>query len=228
MAIEREKILDAAFSLLDEAGLDRFTTRRLAERLGVQQPALYWHFAGKAALLDALNHEMLLRFHGRRVPRPDERWDECTLAYARGFPRATRRVGSGPLGNTGPRPTVADVAVYERLVELYVAAGFAAREALAIALSVTRYVVGYVLEEQNERERAETEPDAVGDPLQEVAAFPLLAEAMRPLMRGTDIDTEAVFERGLAYLLTGIRLTLAAKAKPASGNGSKAKRRSAR
>ena len=49
MAIEREKILDAALMLINEVGLDKFTTRRLAERLGVQQPALYWHFRSKSA-----------------------------------------------------------------------------------------------------------------------------------------------------------------------------------
>lgn len=66
MAIEREKILDVALDLLNEVGLDQFSTRRLAERLGVQQPALYWHFKNKSTLLDALNGEMLARFHDNR------------------------------------------------------------------------------------------------------------------------------------------------------------------
>ncbi len=41
MATEREDLLDAVLALLNEVGLDQFSTRRLAERLGVQQPAHY-------------------------------------------------------------------------------------------------------------------------------------------------------------------------------------------
>ena len=211
MAIEREKILDAALALLNEVGLDQFSTRRLAERLGVQQPALYWHFASKSALLDALSHEILVRFHARRVPRPRERWDAFTLANARSFRRALLSVRDGARVNAGTRPTDTDFADYERQLELYVAAGFTAREALSIAISITRYVVGYVLEEQDERDRAETEPELAGDPLHEVAAFPILAEAMQPLIRDGNINTEAVFEGGLAYMLAGMRLNLEAK-----------------
>ena len=72
MALQREEILEAALALLNEVGLDQFSTRRLAERLGVQQPALYWHFRNKSALLDALNGEMLARFHDNRLPAPGE------------------------------------------------------------------------------------------------------------------------------------------------------------
>jgi TetR/AcrR family tetracycline transcriptional repressor len=211
MAIERENILDAALALLNEVGLDQFSTRRLAEKLGVQQPALYWHFRSKSALLDALNHEMLVRFHDRRLPRPGERWDDFTLANARSFRRALLAVRDGARINAGTRPTETDFADYEAQLRLYVDAGFTSREALAIAISITRYVVGYVLEEQGERERSEEEPDWTGDPLQEVSAFPLLAEAMAPLVRGRTIDTEAVFEGGLAYMLAGMRLSHAQK-----------------
>jgi len=41
-----------ALKLLDEVGLDGLTLRRLAAELGVQAPALYWHFANKRELLD--------------------------------------------------------------------------------------------------------------------------------------------------------------------------------
>ena len=53
MKIDRARIVDEALQLLNEIGMDEFTTRELARRLGVRQPALYWHFASKRALLDA-------------------------------------------------------------------------------------------------------------------------------------------------------------------------------
>ncbi len=42
--LDRETVIQAALELLNEVGVDNLTTRKLAERLKVQQPALYWHF----------------------------------------------------------------------------------------------------------------------------------------------------------------------------------------
>ncbi|MBZ8143936.1 TetR family transcriptional regulator, partial [Rubrivivax gelatinosus] len=50
--LHRDDVLRAALGLLNEVGIDALTTRRLAERLGVQSPTLYWHFESRAALLD--------------------------------------------------------------------------------------------------------------------------------------------------------------------------------
>lgn len=47
-----EVITQAAVALLDEVGLAELSTRRLAAKLGVQSPTLYWHVKDKAALLD--------------------------------------------------------------------------------------------------------------------------------------------------------------------------------
>ncbi|MEO6015448.1 MAG: TetR/AcrR family transcriptional regulator C-terminal domain-containing protein [Devosia sp.] len=212
MAIERETILDATLALLNEVGLDQFSTRRLAERLGVQQPALYWHFRNKSALLDAVNEEMLSRYLDHRYPSPGESWDNFTFANARSFRRALLAVRNGARINAGTRPTAQQFADAERQLSLYVAAGFSAQEALNIAIAVTRYVVGFVLEEQDERDRAEDEPNlADGDPLREVAPYPILSAALGPLLSSGSINTEGVFEGGLAYMVAGIRASLASK-----------------
>src|SRR5690606_21556143 len=50
-SLSRERIVAAAFLQLVEEGLDRLSMRRLATRLGVQAPALYWHVGDKAELL---------------------------------------------------------------------------------------------------------------------------------------------------------------------------------
>ncbi len=52
--LDKGTVIAAALELLNEVGMDNLTTRKLAERLKVQQPALYWHFQNKRALLDAL------------------------------------------------------------------------------------------------------------------------------------------------------------------------------
>ncbi len=47
--LQPNTVIRAALDLLNEVGVDGLTTRKLAERLGVQQPALYWHFRNKGA-----------------------------------------------------------------------------------------------------------------------------------------------------------------------------------
>ncbi len=50
----QQEILSVAVELLRDEGLGGFTTRRLAERIGFSEAALYRHFANKEELLIAL------------------------------------------------------------------------------------------------------------------------------------------------------------------------------
>jgi len=50
-ASPREQILDAAAALFAERGFAATTTRLIAERVGIRQASLYYHFAGKDELL---------------------------------------------------------------------------------------------------------------------------------------------------------------------------------
>ena len=50
----RKRIIDAATALLQEAGYDGFSLRKLAERLGLTAAAIYIHFTDKDALLRAV------------------------------------------------------------------------------------------------------------------------------------------------------------------------------
>jgi TetR/AcrR family transcriptional regulator, tetracycline repressor protein len=209
MALDKTEIIEAALALLNEVGIDHLTTRKLAERLGVQQPALYWHFRSKSALLDAVNEAMITRFHVHRVPAPGEPWDEFTIANARSIRLALLAVRDGARLNAGTRPTTRQFADAEKWLEICVAAGFTAPEALTISMSVARYVVGFVLEEQGEREREIEEADAAQSPISDLGPFPLLLQAVEPLFTGEGtINTEGAFETGLGFLMTGIRASL--------------------
>ncbi|MGO9488889.1 MAG: TetR family transcriptional regulator, partial [Solirubrobacteraceae bacterium] len=52
--LSRARVLKAALALADEAGLEAFSMRRLAQELGVVPMALYKHVANKEELLDAI------------------------------------------------------------------------------------------------------------------------------------------------------------------------------
>ncbi|WP_421404635.1 TetR/AcrR family transcriptional regulator C-terminal domain-containing protein [Agrobacterium fabrum] len=212
MAIGRDRIVDEALLLLNEVGIDKLSTRKLAERLGVQQPALYWHFRNKSELLDAINSEMLLRYHDDRLPKPGQDWVAFTLANARSIRKTLLTVRDGARLTAGTRPSVAEFADVESVLQLYVETGFSAEEAFGIAICVTRYVVGYVLEEQGERERDRMDQNSPNtDLMAELAPFPLLAKALEnfPIIR--TVNTEAVFESGLSYLLAGMKEKLREK-----------------
>jgi TetR/AcrR family tetracycline transcriptional repressor len=206
MSIEREKILEEALILLNEVGLDKFTTRKLAERLGVQQPALYWHFRSKNDLLDAMNSRILARYHATRVPRRGEAWDQFTLTKARQFRKALLAVRDGARVNAGTRPGNDEFAEFEQQLTLYADAGFSPELALHASIAVARYVLGFVLEEQGERERI----DEAGahDPMDALAAFPLLSSGVKSLIVKGSINTDSAFETGLGYLVEGMRLSL--------------------
>lgn len=56
--ISEEKILEASWELLKEDGLEKFSLRRLADRLGIQAPSLYWYFKSKQDLYQRLANQV--------------------------------------------------------------------------------------------------------------------------------------------------------------------------
>lgn len=58
-ALNRGDLVVRALSLADDHGLDAVTIRRLAEEFGVTPMAMYWHFAAKDDLLDAMGDRII-------------------------------------------------------------------------------------------------------------------------------------------------------------------------
>ncbi len=61
----RERILRESSLLIAERGYHATTTRQIAERVGIQQPSLFHHFASKAAIVSELlawDHDQTLPF----------------------------------------------------------------------------------------------------------------------------------------------------------------------
>lgn len=59
MTLNRDRILSAAFGILDEYGLGDLSMRRLARTLDVAPGALYWHFPSKQELLGGIADRIL-------------------------------------------------------------------------------------------------------------------------------------------------------------------------
>jgi AcrR family transcriptional regulator len=78
-------------ALIDADGLDGVTLRKLAQRLGVQAPTLYWHLPNKAALVTVLAEEILEQeFPAAALvpPGPDQGWQDWLSVLAQRLRRA--------------------------------------------------------------------------------------------------------------------------------------------
>ncbi len=56
--ISEERILEASWELLGEEGIEKFSMRRLADRVGIQAPSLYWYFKSKQNLYQGLANQI--------------------------------------------------------------------------------------------------------------------------------------------------------------------------
>ncbi|MER6948051.1 TetR/AcrR family transcriptional regulator C-terminal domain-containing protein [Nonomuraea sp. NPDC000554] len=204
MALERGTIVAAALRLLDEVGLDGLTLRRLATDLGVQAPALYWHFKNKQELLDAMAAAMSSA-HPRRRPLDDPaRWREWIADYARGERAMLNSHRDGARLAAGTKPTDEMFGLVELAVEALERAGFAAADAFSGLFAVTNFVAGFTLEEQAERTRPDTDdhPDLVAFQ----ARYPRM---MAWLIETGDPQGDDSFEASLALILDGMSQRLA-------------------
>ncbi|MFJ7666996.1 TetR/AcrR family transcriptional regulator [Lysinibacillus sp. NPDC097195] len=56
--ISEDRILKTSWELLGESGIEKFSMRRLADRLGIQAPSLYWYFKSKQNLYQRLANQI--------------------------------------------------------------------------------------------------------------------------------------------------------------------------
>ena len=152
MALDRQRIVDEAVALLDAEGLDGVTTRKLAARLGVQSPTLYWHVPNKAALVTAIADAILdQEFGDMSPPKPDQGWQDWLSGLAERLRRALLAHPDGARVISASQLSRTMAAISELAMSSLVARGIALRQARVIVLTVERFTVGHVLEEQAPR-----------------------------------------------------------------------------
>ncbi|MGB6192756.1 MAG: TetR/AcrR family transcriptional regulator C-terminal domain-containing protein [Terracidiphilus sp.] len=149
MALDRKIVIATALKLLDEVGLEALTLRRLAERLDVQAPAIYWHFKNKQDLLDEMATTVMRDESVRLRVKAHLEWKPWLLWYGRSVRRMLLEYRDGARMVSGTRLT--DPTLYESLeasLRKLRDAGFSTFEATVILSTVYSYAVGYVIEEQ--------------------------------------------------------------------------------
>src|ERR1044072_2133019 len=69
--LSRERVLETAIALADEHGIEAFSMRKLADRLGVAAMSLYHHVPKKDQWLDAM---IDIVFSEIELPSTDDEW----------------------------------------------------------------------------------------------------------------------------------------------------------
>nr|WP_300147510.1 TetR/AcrR family transcriptional regulator C-terminal domain-containing protein [Propionicimonas sp.] len=210
--ISRESIIEAALAVLDEKGIEGLTVRALANRLGVQAPALYWHVENKRELLDEMGTEVSRRVAAAMDSAPPtEGWRDGLALFARVLRREYLVHRDGARTFAGVRIT--DPAVLrsqERWLVHWTASGLAPEKVARAAQLVTWFVIGFVIEEQERadphgRRSLATKPD------QDLAAdLPLIARVGPGLFAQNDER----FEFCLDTVLTGLEVRFDSETAP--------------
>ncbi|WP_280900807.1 MULTISPECIES: TetR/AcrR family transcriptional regulator C-terminal domain-containing protein [unclassified Streptomyces] len=180
--MNREAVIAEALELLDEVGLDAVSTRKLAKRLHVEQPSLYWYFRTKKDLFAAMAEAAMAPHATAPLPSPGDDWRHWFAENTRSFRRTLLMRRDGARLHAGSTPT-GDFDRIRRKMDFLVASGVPERDAQMAMLAAGRFTVGSVLEEQ-------ADPDP-GDNANLPADMPV-------------IDHESAFEAGLALILNGL------------------------
>ncbi|CAM3427430.1 TetR/AcrR family transcriptional regulator C-terminal domain-containing protein [Kibdelosporangium persicum] len=195
--LDIRQITEVAVELLDEVGLADLSTRRLAAKLGVQSPTLYWHVKNKAELLDLVAEAICADAFDID---PTMSWRDQLASGLRQFRTLlTAHRDAATLLRERPPTGPHRLGHVDTTVRILLEAGFPDDEAAGIA----QLLAAHVLSTAQQPARPIDPPEA---------DYPSLHKVADVAMSG-----EQLFELGIEVLLDGLeqRLTRAAPRQPA-------------
>ena len=192
--LDQARIRAAALALVDAEGLEGLSMRRLATALDVSAASLYFHYATKDELLEAVAADVLANVDTAAFTRG---WEPGVRAWARSLraalaahPRLVPVLSHAPGRRTDALQRADDV--HGGLV----AAGWPPREATMIGAAAKYLVFGAALGSFAEGFAAD--PEVYAD------RYPHLGQAHRLAARAAEVDRES-FEFALEQLIAGLR-----------------------
>ncbi|MFN6547195.1 TetR/AcrR family transcriptional regulator C-terminal domain-containing protein [Mycolicibacterium nivoides] len=198
--LTRDIVVAEALDLLDDVGLDAVSTRRLAQRLGVEQPALYWHFQNKAELLAAMAGAAMAPLSDVPLPESSDDWAMWFAENMRSFRCTLLLRRDGARLHAGSRPAEGDSSRIAHKLAFLVASGFGEDDAAMAMLAASRFTVGSVLEEQADNNSPEPIPDHTRA---FEAGLALIINGMRYYQEAA-VSSRAVSDRSLRQTRTNL------------------------
>jgi TetR/AcrR family transcriptional regulator, tetracycline repressor protein len=209
--IDAEAVVRAGLEILDEEGLERVTLRQIASRLGVQAPALYWHFKDKSDIIDDMAQAILKDggFEDLVVPSDKNAWADWLINTAHSLRKAmlAHREGGRIVAGASFR-SKAMMRLKTRSTQVLNQAGFDLLHASLASETVINYVWGYVIEEQTLPPELESHPDFIEHFIprsKEDPDWKMIEDVMDQRKRMTG---EELFDWGLQVIIDGLRSTL--------------------
>ena len=150
MKVNREIVVRAALALLNQAGLEQLTLRRLAKELKIQAPTLYWHFKSKEELVDAMATRVLAEGAPGLVPSQSARdWKLWVNTFGMGLRRTLLQYRDGARLVAGSRLTdTVYMETAERVGSRLIEARFSVRGAVILLSTIYTFTIAFVIEEQ--------------------------------------------------------------------------------
>ncbi|MGN7165400.1 TetR/AcrR family transcriptional regulator C-terminal domain-containing protein [Paenibacillus cellulositrophicus] len=202
--IKREDVIEEALELLKEGGLEAITTRRLAQRLGVESASLYWHVKDKATLLGEMASRIIARYHTIQTPHDAKHWEKWFIDHAYSFRNALLAYPDGAMLHAGSIPTFNDLVQLELKVEYLVRAGFSQKEAQMAMLTMGQYVLGSVMEEQTRNKRRKLTPSQM-EKVKESQPDAEMDTLTSDVMNTIENEAEMAFEFGIQLIVKGLK-----------------------
>ena len=207
--LSRDRIINAAATVADGAGLAAVSMRSVAKVLGVEAMSLYHHVPSKEALLDDLADWVFARIE---LPEVGESWREAITVRARSA-RSVLTAHPWALGmmESRPNPGPALLAHHDRLLGVFMTEGFSAALATHAFSAIDAYVYGFALTETSL-------PFEPGDGAEEAFAakvaapaelYPHIARSRAELFGGGGYAFADEFDYGLELLLEGLERRVA-------------------
>ncbi|MGH2674033.1 MAG: TetR/AcrR family transcriptional regulator C-terminal domain-containing protein [Actinomycetota bacterium] len=207
--LTRERVIAAAVRIMDEAGLDALTMRRIGRELGVEAMSLYNHVRDKEDILDGICEHVLAQFRVADV----EDWAEAARLGAREYRRLLRDHPNVIILMTERKGAITNpesLRAYEFALDVFHRAGLSGAEAVKVFHAFGGYILGFVTlelglmlggDDEEHREAHEQMARLVGS-----ADLPRMREALPHFV---DCDDDEQFEFGLDLLIEGLRTRVA-------------------
>ncbi len=200
--LTRERVLDAAITLIDERGIDALSMRKLGQELGVEAMSLYNHVAGKDDLLDGIRDVVVAKI---TLPALDTEWKPALRSMAVSAHQVLQpHAWAGALWNRPGMPGAARMRYMEAMLRCLRTAGFPIEPAYAAYHVIDNYIVGVTVQQASFTFTADELPDLAAELLSQApeADYPFLVEHVRQHLDGSTHPSS--FEFGLDLLLDGL------------------------
>lgn len=210
--VSAELVLATAARMIETDGVDAFTMRGLADRLGVAVTSVYWHVGGRDTLFDRLVDRLVAEMAS--LPATGDGAVDRIASLARAQRRALiERQHLVAIAHERDRTPMLFLPVQRNLATQLAELGVTGNEAALVLRAVEVHVISSALMQFS---AVRDEKHDEEDPTLWTDAWPD-QELVTALQSPTDYD--AVFEYGLAAMLAGLRDDTKPRRKPGRARG---------